>query len=132
MKLKRSQVATLFNSIAHVNEQHPKGVEYSFVKNYSILKKEVVSFQEDLDGIRTQFADKTEDGKPIRNDQGVLSFKKLSDSERADMVEEIKQGLDEELDLPLKIVKRSQIKNFNELDLNALADLLGTIIDDEE
>ena len=132
MKIKRLEVTTLFNAIAQVNEEHPKGVEYSFVKDYSILKKEVVSLQEDLDALRTQFADKTEDGKPIRSNEGVFSFKKLSDSERADLTEQIKQVMEEVIDLPLKIVKRDQLKNFNELNLNALADLLGTIIGDED
>ncbi len=132
MKLKRSETSTLFNAISQINEGHPKGVEYSFVKDYSILKKEVVSLQEDLDGVRAQFADKTEGGKPIRNDQGAFSFKKLSDEDRANLTEQVKQLMDEQVDLPLKVVKKDQLKNFNELNLSALADLLGTIIEEDE
>lgn len=141
MKIKRDEVRIYFEALSTLNSQKPKGVEFSFIKNASVLRKAVKALGDDMDEFNLMFCDK-QDGdksKPLiavtKDAQGnrieQLSFESLSSEEVTAKFQALRKIREEIIDIPLKKVKASQIKNLRELDSNAVATLLDVIIIDD-
>lgn len=139
MKIERLKSVSMYMNVRKLNEQHPKGVGYEFIRNAALLRGPASDVENDLLEIRKSYADKTADGKPItvstdtpRGSEERYSYNSLTPELRAEMTEQIEKLYKDEIDIELKQVKLQNLKNLDSLDNNAIADLLGTIIIDDE